>query len=335
MTLRRLAIVGANGMLAKKVRELAPGHFECHGFDLPEFDITDRSRVFTEIMRLRPGVIINCAAYTNVDGCESEEGLATRVNGDGPGYLAEAAKIVDALLVHISTDYVFDGTKRSPYLENDPVGPLSAYGRSKLAGEQAIVASGLARFFIIRTSWLYGPNGKNFVETIIRLAQEREELRIVADQVGSPTYTGDLAEAIFRLLAREEPLRRGRNEETVTSGSLTIHDGEPVAGGKTLVTSFSSRVTVSSSPLYGIYHFANEGQCSWHEFAEEIVGRLKGRGESLAVRTVLPIRTDEYPLPARRPAYSVFSKDKYRTATGAEIPGWRESVARYLEERDE
>ena len=197
---RPLALIGSNGMLARKVRELAPPQYEVVGFDLPEFDLTDRAQVMAEMTRLQPAVIINCAAFTNVDGCESQEELATRVNGAGPGTLAEAAQAVGAILVHISTDYVFAGDKGSPYTESDPTGPLSAYGRSKLAGEAAIVASGLSRYFILRTSWLYGPGGKNFVETMLRLAAERDELRVVADQVGSPTYTGDLAAAIYNLL---------------------------------------------------------------------------------------------------------------------------------------
>lgn len=303
---RKLALIGSKGMLAVKVREhaLAAG-YDVAGFDLPDFDLTNREQVLIEMDRLQPLVIVNCAAYTNVDGCEAEEELATRVNGAGPGFLAEAAKAVGALLAHVSTDYVFDGQKLSPYLETDPVNPLSTYGRSKLAGEQAILASGLKEYFIIRTSWLYGPGGRNFVETILRLAREREELRIVADQVGSPTYTGDLAEAVFQLLALAEP------------GSH--------------VTGHSSRTT--DHGLYGFYHFSNMGQCSWHEFASEIVAQCKVRGEYLQVDKLVSIRTDEYPLPAPRPAYSVFSKEKYLQATGAEIPGWQESLLKYLDER--
>lgn len=290
----RIALIGSNGMLARKVRELAPADVDLHGYDLPVFDLTDRAQVLAEMNRLQPGVIVNCAAFTNVDGCESQEELATQVNGAGPGYLAEAAKACGAVLVHISTDYVFAGDKGSPYTESDPTGPLSAYGRSKLAGEQAIIASGLTRYFILRTSWLYGPGGKNFVETMLRLATEREELRVVADQIGSPTYTGDLAQAIYHLLAVSD-----------------------------------------RSGLYGIYHLANLGECSWHDFAELIVGLARSSGEALKVSRVVPIRTNEYPLPAARPAYSVFSKEKYLAATGAPLPHWRESLQYYLLERRE
>ncbi|OGR31041.1 MAG: dTDP-4-dehydrorhamnose reductase [Desulfuromonadales bacterium GWC2_61_20] len=288
----KLALIGSNGMLARKVRELAPVGSELHGFDLPEFDLTDRAQVLAAMARLKPTVIINCAAFTNVDGCETQEDLATRVNGAGPGYLAEAAQAVGAVLVHISTDYVFAGDQTSPYREDDPTTPLSAYGRSKLAGEKAIVASGLARYFIVRTSWLYGPGGKNFVETMLRLAVERDELRVVADQFGSPTYTGDLAAAIFRLLAL-------------------------------------------SSPAYGIYHLADLGECSWHGFAEAIVELARLHGEPVKALRVLPIATSDYPLPAPRPAYSVFNKEKYLAATGAALPHWRDSLDSYFRERSQ
>lgn len=291
---QRLALIGANGMLARKVRELAPDHYELHGLDLPDFDITDRDCVTTVLTRLAPDVIVNCAAYTNVDGAENDEALALRVNGDGPGHLALVAKQLGATLVHVSTDYVFDGGKTTPYEEDDPVAPMSAYGRSKLVGEQRVLASGLARYYLVRTSWLYGPGGKNFVETIIRLATERDELRIVADQIGSPTYTADLATAIFTLLATGE---------------------EPAPPG--------------------VYHFANEGQTSWYEFACAIVALMRQQGMPTAVQRIVPIRTADYPLPARRPAYSVFSKEKFKRATGSAIPDWRASLAAYMVSRTE
>jgi dTDP-4-dehydrorhamnose reductase len=275
-------------MLGSMVGELAGRDSDILGLDLPDFDMTDRAQVLDVLGRFGPGVIINCAAYTNVDGCESNEDTAARVNGDAPGYLAEAAKKSGAFLVHISTDYVFDGFGSRPYTEEDPAGPLSAYGRTKLLGEKAVLASGLDRFSIVRTSWLYGPRGKNFVETIARLAREREELRIVADQVGSPTYTEDLARALFALLARE---------------------------------------------ARGICHFSNEGVCSWHEFAEAIVQQMRESGEEVRVRKIIPIKTEEYPLPAKRPAYSVLSKEKYKRVTGAEVPHWRDGLRRYFEKR--
>lgn len=295
---KKLLLVGGNGMLASRIVSLAPPEYTLTAVDLPEFDVTDRERVLALVAELRPEVIINCAAYTNVDGCETEQALANRVNGDAVGYLAEAAKKVDAVLVHVSTDYVFDGEKNTPYLEDDALNPQSAYGRSKLLGEQKLLASGLKKFFIVRTSWLYGPGGKNFVETILRLSRERTELGVVADQFGTPTYTVDLAGAIFNLLALNIACQKA-----------------------------------PSSNFYGIYHFSNRGSCSWYEFASEVVDLARQRGEAVKVESLRPIKTEEYPLPAKRPAFSVFSKEKYASATGAVVPGWKESLAKYFAER--
>lgn len=195
-----LALIGANGMLAQMVRRMAPDDFSVHAFGLSELDLTDVAVVRSKLDALRPHLIINCAAYTNVDACESNADLAFSVNGHGPGILARVARELGATLVHISTDYVFSGTATQPYREDDATDPRSVYGHSKLAGEKAIINSGLERYFIIRTSWLYGPGGKNFVETMVRLGRERKELRVVADQFGSPTLTGDLTMAIFELI---------------------------------------------------------------------------------------------------------------------------------------
>ncbi|MDF1555815.1 MAG: NAD(P)-dependent oxidoreductase [Deferrisomatales bacterium] len=158
----RLALIGSNGMLASMIRRVAPPQYKIAPFDLPGFDLTDQNQVLRTLDELRPEVIVNCAAYTDVDGCETREDVATRVNGEGVRYLAEAAQNVGATLMHISTDYVFDGANTEPYVEDDPTGPRSAYGRSKLAGEQALIKSELERFFLVRTSWLYGPGGKNW-----------------------------------------------------------------------------------------------------------------------------------------------------------------------------
>jgi dTDP-4-dehydrorhamnose reductase len=288
VVIQRLALVGASGMLAGMVQRLAPKNYDIAPLDLPDFDLADRVGVLSAMEKIRPDVIVNCAAYTNVDGCESNEEVALLVNGAGPGYLAEAAIELGATLVHVSTDYVFDGTKKSPYTEDDTVNPKSAYGRTKLQGERAILDSGLAKFFIVRTSWLYGPGGKNFVETILRLAQEREELRVVADQFGTPTYTEDLAAAIFRLLPTKN---------------------------------------------FGIYHVSGQGECSWYEFACEIVAQYVRRGGQVMVKKIVPITTVEYPLPAIRPAYSVFSKGKYEATVGVSLPSWRVSLARYFDSR--
>lgn len=290
-----IALIGAKGMLASMIRERAPQNCFLHLFDLPEFDLTRRSQVMAELQSLAPDVIINCAAFTNVDGAETDQTAAMSVNGEAVGYLAEAACAVDAVLVHISTDYVFDGQSSEPYVETDATNPQSVYGQSKLAGEQALLESGLEKYYIVRTSWLYGPSGKNFVETILRLAAEKEELGVVNDQVGSPTYTADLADAVFALLESPE---------------------------------FSS-ASARRRP-YGIYHFANEDRCSWYGFAKEIVALAMQGGIPLRIKKILPIGTDDYPLPAPRPVFSVLSKEKYCHATGETVPSWQEGLARYF-----
>ena len=295
---RKIALIGANGMLAGMIRERAPQDCNFHLFDLPDFDLNARHQVVDMMSSLSPDVIINCAAFTNVDGAETEHDLAMSVNGTAVGFLVEAAQAVDATLIHISTDYVFDGQATTPYVENDVPNPQSVYGKTKLAGEQAIINSDLEKYFIVRTSWLYGPGGNNFVETILRLAAEREELRIISDQVGSPTYTADLADAIFSLL----------------SASTSPQPPAP-------------------SP-YGIYHFANESSCSWYEFACAIVEEAQKCALSLKVQKIHPIATEDYPLPAKRPANSVFDKLKYKSAAGVAIPGWRDSLNAYFLRRE-
>ena len=304
MSQRKIAIIGANGMLASMLRERAPESLELCLFDLPGFDITDGDQVSATLTAIMPDVVINCAAFTQVDACESQRDIAFQVNGDGPGNLAAAAKHIGAVLVHISTDFVFSGDSVVPYKEEDTPDPVSVYGQSKLQGEQAILKSGLTDYYIVRTSWLYGPNGSNFVDTIIRLATEREDLGIVADQTGTPTYTRDLADAIWKLISP--------------------------------ITHHMSLVTHNSSPViapYGVYHFSNNGECSWYDFACEIVRQLRKTDIVLKVQNIKPISTDEYPVPAKRPAYSVMSKEKIVVAIGMNIPTWQESLKKYFEER--
>lgn len=292
---KKVALIGANGMLANMLQKSAPKSLELHLFDLPEFDITDRGGIYIKLSPLNPDIVINCAAFTQVDACETVSEIAFQVNGKGPGYLAAVAKELGSVLVHISTDFVFSGNKETPYAEEDVTEPLSIYGQSKLQGEQAILDSGLKDFYIIRTSWLYGPGGGNFVETIARLAKEREELEIIADQIGTPTYTADLADAIWALIG--------------------------VKGSGIVPASF------------GIYHYSNEGICSWYEFACEIVKQMREANNSLKVQSINPVTTAEYPLPASRPIYSVLSKEKVVAATGLQIPLWQESLQAYIKSR--
>jgi len=191
-----ILVIGANGMLGHDLMAVLEG--DVRGLDLPEIDITDLTSVRKILLTLKPRVIINAAAYTDVDGCESNVDTAMAVNGEGVGLLALTAREIGAKLVQVSTDYVFDGCKGSPYLEDDSVGPLSIYGESKLAGE--LNAAMAPEYLIVRTQWLYGIHGKNFVETMLRLAGERSELAVVDDQIGSPTFTRDLACAIKAML---------------------------------------------------------------------------------------------------------------------------------------
>lgn len=295
----RMVLFGAKGMLARKVIELAPGGLEVHGYDLPELDITRCDQVRRCVQQWQPDIILNCAAYTAVDRCEAEEEAALAVNGEAVACLAKVAGELDALLVHLSTDYVFDGRGCVPYRESDPVAPQSAYGRSKLAGEEAILASGLKRHLIVRTSWLYGPGGKNFVDTILELAAVRDELRVVDDQVGCPTYTGDLAEALYRLIAA------------------------------VLLGERSGR-----SDGFGRVHFSNAGSCTWHALACAAVAAARELGWKLVVDRIEPIPTEAYPLPAPRPAYSVMSKDRYALLTGCTVPTWQDGLLRFLRESD-
>jgi dTDP-4-dehydrorhamnose reductase len=195
----RLLVTGAAGMLGTDVvAAAAPGH-DVVAFTRADLDITDAAAVRAAVRDTRPDAVINCAAWTNVDGAESAEAEATLINGDGAGHLAAAAAEAGAHIVHVSTDYVFAGDATAPYLEDAPTGPIGAYGRSKLAGELAVAAAAPSSHAIVRTSWVFGPHGKNFVDTMLRLGAERDELKVVDDQLGCPTYTGHLAEALVTI----------------------------------------------------------------------------------------------------------------------------------------
>ncbi len=197
----KFLVVGARGMLGRMLCRQCEPVADVAGYDLPELDMTDEGAVAAVMAREKPDVVINCAAYTAVDACETNLEIAMKVNGDGAGVLARAAVTAGARFVHISTDYVFDGQQSTAYGEDDPTDPINAYGDSKLAGEFAVKSAGGEGWYILRTSWLFGPEGKNFVETIARLALSREELKVVDDQHGCPTYTEDLAQGIIALLS--------------------------------------------------------------------------------------------------------------------------------------
>lgn len=244
-------------------------------------DLSDPDSICSVIREVKPDIILNAAAYTAVDKAESEAKSAEIINAIAPGILAEEAKKLNALFVHYSTDYVFDGTQKHAYQETDIVNPCSVYGQTKLAGEQAIQAVG-GSYLILRTAWVYGMRGHNFLLTIRRLAQEREQLKIVSDQIGTPTWSRMIAEATVQILAQlNSPL---------------------------------SQVNIDS--IAGIYHLTCTGEASWYEFAKAIVAQMDKQPE------VLPIMTADYPTPAKRPAFSLLSNDKLATTFGLTLPNW-------------
>jgi dTDP-4-dehydrorhamnose reductase len=259
-----------------------------------EVDITDSAALdaFVALQQEPVAWIINCAAYTAVDRAEDEPDLCRRLNTDGPAILARLAGRIGAALLHFSTDYVFNGKGTTPYREDDPTDPVGVYGLSKRDGEAAILANHHAAY-ILRTTWLYGRNGSNFVRTMLRLMNERDEITVVNDQRGSPTWTSDLANTAAALIQR-------------------IDNGKPLD--------------------YGIYHYTDEGEITWFEFAEKIYALGKQLGLISGDCMVKPCSTAEYPAKAARPAYSVLDKGKIRRALGIDIPQWDEGLKRYLEQ---
>lgn len=279
-----ILVTGSNGQLGNELRHLSSGHPDYRFFftDIAELDLTHPTAAshFMEAHAIR--TVINCAAYTAVDRAEADEAAATRINADAVGYIAQACSRVAATLIHVSTDYVYDGRSCTPYREDDTVAPASAYGRSKLAGEQAALSTPKA--VVIRTSWLYSSFGNNFVKTMIRLGKERSTLNVVFDQVGTPTYAAGLAQAIMVIA--------GRAEHNTLEG--------------------------------GVFHYSDEGVCSWYDFAHEI---MRQTGLRCVVK---PIETKDYPTPASRPPYSVLNKARIKATYGIEIPHWKDNLLQCL-----
>ena len=271
-----ILITGCNGQLGTEMRNLSAVHAEHTYFftDVAELDITNRKAVLDFVQENKIEVIVNCAAYTNVDKAEEDEVTARLINAEA----VENLGVTGVKVLHISTDYVFSGLESTPCLESDAVAPRTAYGRTKLEGEQLLLAAN-PEAVIIRTAWLYSPYGNNFVKTMLRLGAERDELRVVYDQIGTPTYAEDLAKAIYAVI--EAPEWKA-----------------------------------------GVYHFTDEGVCSWYDFTVEI---LKQAG--LKCR-VTPIRSSEYAYKTPRPAYSVLDKAKIKKTFGIEIPYWTDSLAK-------
>jgi len=277
-----ILITGAKGQLGSEINKLSRKYlgYDFIFTDIDTLDITSREQTTEFIKRNEPDWIINCAAYNLVDKAESEPEKALLINAEAVRNIAESIAGTECKFIHVSTDYVFDGSSNVPYDEDSPANPVTAYGKSKHAGELAALRHN--RSMVIRTPWLYSSFGNNFVRTILAKAKERDVLRVVFDQVGSPTYAGDLASAIIEIVA------------------LVI------------------RNKIAFNP--GLYHYSNEGVCSWYDFAEEIV---KEAGISCKV---LPILSKEYPSPARRPFYSVLDKSKIKETYNILIPHWRSSL---------
>lgn len=279
-----ILITGANGQLGNEMRVLSSGYPEYSFFftDVQELDICDEKAVNSFVEEHEIDVIVNCAAYTAVDNAEDNRELSDKLNNIAPGYLAGAAAKRGASMIQVSTDYVFDGTNHIPYTEDEPTCPDSVYGTTKLAGENNVLDS-CEKAVVIRTAWLYSTFGNNFVKTMIRLGRERDSLGVIFDQVGTPTYARDLAQAIYAII------------------------------GKGIVR--------------GVYHFSNEGVCSWYDFAKAI-HRMAG----ITGCDVNPLHTADYPTKAARPHYSVLDKTKIKSTFGIKIPHWEESLERCMEE---
>ena len=273
-----ILITGANGQLGTEMRNVSAGSKDKYIFtDVAELDITDSVAVDRFVALENVDVIVNCAAYTNVDKAEDEEQAADLINHKAVAILATTAAKYGATLIHISTDYVFDGSSTIPYRENNATSPIGAYGRTKLSGERAVIESG-CRYLIFRTAWLYSPYGKNFMNTMIKLTAEKESLNVVFDQVGTPTCAADLAALIYKVIADRLLDRQG------------------------------------------LYHFSNEGVCSWYDFAVEI-RNLCGNTSN-----IIPCHSDEFPSKVARPHYSVLDKTKVKNTFGVTVPYWKDSL---------
>jgi dTDP-4-dehydrorhamnose reductase len=287
----KILLIGKNGQVGWELRRTLAPLAEVVAVDYPEINFTDVPALRQIVAATCPNVVVNAAAYTAVDKAETEIELCRQVNMVAPGVLAEEAKKLGALMVHYSTDYIFDGTKTSPYVETDTPNPLGAYGRTKLEGDQAVKAS-VANYLIFRLCWVYGARGQNFMLTMQRLAREREKLRVVGDQFGCPTWSRMIAEATALAL-----------KHVLAGADRSVFNGE--------------------------YHLAAGGHANWHEFASRII-ELMPEAERKC-RAVEKITTAEYPTPAKRPAYSVLDCGKMQKTFGLRLPDWEASLRQVLD----
>jgi dTDP-4-dehydrorhamnose reductase len=287
----KILLIGKNGQVGWELRRTLAPLAEVVAVDYPEINFSDTPALRQFMAATRPNVVVNAAAYTAVDKAETETELCRQVNAVAPGVLAGEAKKLGALMVHYSTDYIFDGTKTSPYVETDAPNPLGAYGRTKLEGDRAVKASG-ANHLIFRLCWVYGARGQNFMLTMQRLAREREKLRVVGDQFGCPTWSRMIAEATALAL-----------KQVLAGADRSAYNGE--------------------------YHLAAGGQANWHEFASRII-ELMPEAERKC-RAVEKITTPEYPTPAKRPSYSVLDCGKLQKTFGLRLPDWEASLRQVLD----
>lgn len=282
----KFLITGANGQVGYCLTQQLQGEHEILAVGRNELDITDQSVVKKAIENFCPNVIINAAAHTAVDRAETEIELSKAINVKGPQYLAEAAKSVGAAILHISTDYVFDGQRAGKYKESDATDPQGVYGRTKLEGEQAVAAAN-DKFIVLRTAWVFGEHGNNFVKTMLRLAKTRDTLGVVADQVGGPTYAGDIAKALIQIAEK-------------------IIAGEKVE--------------------YGVYHLTGEPYVSWYEFAKAIFAEAVSQNVLEKSPLVNAITTADYPTPAKRPANSCLDLTKIQQVFGIQPSDWQKAL---------
>ncbi len=292
--MKTILLTGKNGQVGWELQRTLAPLGKVVAFDADELDLADGSAVRKKVQEIRPDIIVNPAAYTAVDKAESEPELAQAVNGVAPGVLAEEAERLGAWMVHYSTDYIFDGIKQGAYLETDAPNPQSVYGKTKLAGEEAVCAAG-GKYLILRTSWVYGSRGHNFMLTMLRLARERDELRIVDDQIGAPTWCRSLAEITAQMMAQIHAPGAARQDE---------------------------------ANLAGIYHLTSSGAVSWHGFAQAILEEA-----SIEPRPgLVAIPSTEYPTPAHRPANSVLSNEKLKRIFGLDAGDWLDNLRLCLAE---
>jgi len=279
----KILITGSKGMLGSQMlKQIQQDNkeIELMPTDIEDFDITNLDQACSYIFTFNPDTIIHCAAYTNVDGCESNKELAYKINALGAKNIAIASKVVNSSMVLLSTDYIFDGSKSNPYIETDIPNPINTYGKTKLVAEEFIKEE-INNYYIVRTSWLYGESGSNFLKTILKLGKQNSEIKIINDQIGTPTYVKSLSRQILTIIKTES---------------------------------------------FGIYHSSCNGYCSWYEFACEIV-------KQAGLQTnIIPIRTEDYPLPATRPRYSVLDNYMLRLKNIDIMPNWKDSLINFFNE---